>query len=146
MYFALSLIMLLSVIETAYVVAAPLLLALLVYELLYNYKGRESRGHEEYKKKIGILIVGMVLTGLAFIMYHLVSAYISNSYATASNYAIPPITRLYINFIGNQLAQLKTANKSVAYSYNATVANLLGSIGTPSLFLGFGGASSLSLP
>ncbi len=124
-YFALSLIALLSVMETAYTVAAPLLLGLLVYELLHNLGRKEERG--ESRKRIGILLMGIVLTALAFVLYHMASAYITSTYATVSDYAIPPITRIYIDFIGNQLRMI---SNPVSPSYNPNLAYLLGSIGT----------------
>lgn len=143
-YFALSLVALLCVMETSYAVAAPLLAGLLAYELLYNSR-KGVDGHEGRRKRIGMLIIGMALTALAFLAYHMAYAYISNSYASYSDYAIPPITRLYLNFIGNQLSQLK-AGAPTTGSYNAAAADFFGLIGTPSVFFGFGAAPSLSLP
>jgi len=141
-YFAISLIALLSVMETAYAVAAPLLLGLLVYELLYNLR-REGGEHSECRRRIGILLMGIVLTAIAFLMYHMASAYISGTYSTVSDYAIPPITRIYIDFIANQLRMISNPTSP---SYNANLTYLLGGIGTPTLVLGFGASSALTLP
>lgn len=141
-YFVLSLVMLLSVMETTYAVAAPLLLGLLVYELLYNSR-RTEPDREEFKRRIATLLLGMLVTALAFGAYHMASVYITNAYSAHSNYAIPPITRLYIDFIGDQL---KALNNPVSTNYNSSIAYYLGGTGASYLFLGFGAASSLSVP
>ncbi len=140
-YFLLSLVLLLSIYETSYVVAGPMLLALLAYELLYNSKKKEI-ARNEYKNRINILLVGIIVTVLAFILYNLTYGYIFSTYATLSNYSIPPITRLYINFIGNQLKSLSNPQSP---SYSADLSYFLGGIGTPTLFLGFGASSLFSL-
>lgn len=144
-YFLISLLILLSIMETSYAVAVPLLVGILAYELIYNYKRRET-DRAKFMKRIGMLIIGIVLTGIAFGAYHIASAYIANTYTTSSTYVLPPITRLYLNFIGNQLNQLKTARSTATSSYSTNVANFLGGIGTPYLFFGFGAGSALSLP
>ncbi|MDE1871017.1 MAG: DUF2079 domain-containing protein [Candidatus Micrarchaeota archaeon] len=139
-YFILSYVLLLSVMETAYVVGITLLVGLLMFELLYNAR-KDGIDNANYRKRLGLILIGIALTVVVAILYRGAAVYITQTYATTSTYAVPPVTRL-INYITIQVKTL--ANPSVV-SYKAGPIYGLGGIDLSEIFLGFG-ITSLSNP
>lgn len=133
-YFILSYILLLGIMETAYLVGATLILALLIYELIYNSRSKGS-ALKNYKEGLKLIGIGIGLTVIAAIFYHVAAGYIINSYASTSNYAIPPISRL-INFIKIQsdiILNPGLVSKSAYYNEITW-----GGLGSLSVLFGFG--------
>jgi hypothetical protein len=130
---------LLSIIETAYLAAGPMLIMLLVYELMYNSKsiGLER---ERYKKRLKIIAIGILITACAALFYHVATLYIIKSYSTTSDYAVPPITRI-VNFIKIQSVIFTHPE---AFSYSAISIDVYGGFGLLSIVLGFGVSSLLN--
>lgn len=133
-YFVVSYVFLLGIMEISYVVGAPLLVALLLYELAYNRKSIGLELHN-YRHRLKIICIGIMLTTLAALFYHFSAGYIVESYANTSIYSIPPIAR-FVNFIGIQSVLL--SSPGLIGSHLSGYVAILDIFGFLSVLLGFG--------
>lgn len=132
-YFVLSLLFLLSIIDTSYLVAPSLLLGLFIYEFAYN----KNKNYKEYRDKLNLLLVGFALTILAALFYHFAPIYILNSYKNTSYSAVPPISRL-IDFSSAQLKSILNPNSYYDPRHSLFVVATYGLLGLLAIFFGFG--------
>ncbi len=135
-FFVISYLLLLSIAEVSYAVGFAMLLGLLLYEYFYNGNGNRI-GRAGHRERMGILLLGFLLTFLAFLFYSVAASYIINTYATASYASQPPITKL-INYMSGQLSNVLNPSDqiySVGITYNQYLLLLFGLV---AVFIGFG--------
>lgn len=138
-FFVISYFLFLSVFETSPIVGATLLVALLLYELLYN---RASKGPErtKYKNRLYLLLIAFILTAAFLLFYHEASIYITQSYASVSDSAIVPIQRL-INYVSQQFSVLSGGSTA---TYNSSLIIFGSILGLIVFLFGFGASSIIN--
>ncbi len=133
LYFFISYIFLLSLVETSFAIGLSLLLGLLAYEMIYTTNSVGS-AHRNREKRLKIIGAGIVLSLFAFGIYFVAMSYIIGSYSGTSYTIVPPYLRP-INYLFGQLnvvlATLQTAQQNAFVQYQ----NISGII---VVFLSFG--------
>lgn len=136
-YFIISYVMLLSIMETTFVVGLSLLLGLFVYQYRYGRDGASQRMH---KIRLNMIAIGVLLSVLAFGSYYLLSNAIINAYQASSTTIAPPILRL-TNYLSGQTDAVLNPNSLVtntsdpAYGF---IIDLYGTLGIMIMIFGFG--------
>jgi uncharacterized membrane protein len=136
LYFAISYSLLLSLYDVMPPIGLSLLVALFAYEMFCNFK---SKGVERdgMKKRLVILVIGIIITAIFLIFYTQVARFIESSYSTIPNNVIIPIQRLK-SYISEQLS-LVSANSATNFSsIQATSGTIMGLF---IFFFGFGASS-----
>jgi uncharacterized membrane protein len=109
--FLLSYALLLSVIETAVVVGASLLVGLLIYELI-NYRASKRKDWKALKDKICIAGIGVFITIAFFAFYSFSLHALASAYANGGYSSMPPFFKV-MNFYQSQSTSLLEVIKGV---------------------------------
>lgn len=134
MLFIVSLILLLSIMETTFALAGTLLVGLLLYEYFY---ARKAKSKVSYAENLKVLGIGVLVTIIFACIYAFGAQVAIKALSTTSYSTVPPIIRT-INY-------LTIASTRYNLSSYSTEIVFFGFLGIVVLFLGFG-ASSLENP
>jgi len=136
--FIASYALLLSLYEVMTIVGGSLLVALLLYELVYNARSKDNKG--KWKSGLLTLLIALAVTAAFAAFYSQSAALISSSYANTPYSSIVPMQRI-INYVSNELGLIhsqQTLQQRIFTVYGTAVGVIL-------FFFGYG-LSSLVNP
>ena len=140
-YFLLSYALLLSIVELAPFLGASLLVALIIYEFLYNSK-KGGDEHARYVAGLRLIAYGAMVTVAAWLAYQVVGSYLLSAYPTVPYSSLPPII-----YYGNYTAaQINLLLHPTNYYYDGLALYDGALIGIIILFFWLGFSSLRNLP